>query len=91
MVIYQVMRILTNWAKCGHANGDIMFITHIYDKDFNTLNKTKVIGSLTQAIAGTEVKVKQIPNAREWAIYKGYELKAFSEGALVKMQNKYNN
>jgi len=68
-----------------------MFITHIYDKDFNTLNKTKVIGSLTQAIAGAEVKVKQTPHAREFSIYKGYELKAFSEGALVKMQNKYNN
>lgn len=68
-----------------------MFITHIYDKDFNTLNKTKVIGSLTQAIAGAEVKVKQIPNAIEFSIYQGYELKAFSEGALVKMQKQYNN
>jgi hypothetical protein len=29
MVIYQVMKILMNWAKCGHAKGDIMRLKRI--------------------------------------------------------------
>ena len=63
-----------------------MLITHIYNKDFDTLDKVKVIGSLSQAISGAKVKVKQIPGATDFAIYRQYNLLAFSEGALVKMQ-----
>ena len=65
-----------------------MFITHIYNKDFDTLRKVKVIGSLSQTISGAKVKVKQIPGATEFAIYKQYELMAFSNGSLTKFQGE---